>query len=182
MDYENKTLHGSEYELKNSYENFEMAAYTVICFFVPLLLGHPQIVVGIAVNAILILAALNIRGYRLLPVIISPALGALSQGLLFGPFTIYLLYLVPFIWIGNAILVYAFKELKVAKKKNYFVTLLIGAIAKSLFLFLAAFVLYSFGLIPAIFLTAMGILQFTTAIGGGIAAYGAHSLKKRLIS
>jgi hypothetical protein len=181
MEYLDKVANLQDYLLKDSYQYFEMVVYTTISFFLPLILGHPQLLVGVAVNSLLVIAALNLKGWKLLPVIIAPALGALSRGILFGPFTIYLVYMVPFIWVGNAILVFSFKLMKLKMKKGYLLTLFTGSIAKSLFLFGIAYLLYSLGLIPVIFLTAMGILQLVTAILGGLAAYGVHIAKKRLM-
>ena len=157
-----------------------MILYTAVCFFLPLFIGHPQAFVGIIVNAMLIASALNIKGAKLLPVIIAPSLGALSRGILFGPFTIFLVYMIPFIWIGNTILVFSFKWLKLRLKKNYWLTLVIGSLLKSGFLFLSAYVLFLLGIIPVIFLTAMGTMQLITALAGGAAAFGFQCTKKRL--
>lgn len=179
MKYLYKLASLQDYVLTNSYQYFEMIVYTAVCFFLPLFMGHPQIFVGIIVNTMLIASALNIKGYRLLPVIIAPSLGALSRGVLFGPFTIFLVYMIPFIWIGNAILVFSFKWLKLKLKKNYWLTLIIGSLLKSGFLFLIAYILYSLNILPVIFLTAMGLVQLATAVGGGIAAYGFQKAKKR---
>lgn len=144
------------------------------------MIGHPQLVVGIVVNALLITSALNIKGYKLLPVIIAPTLGAFSRGILFGPFTIFLLYLIPFIWIGNAILIAAFKALNLNKKLNYWITLTIGSAIKSLFLFSIAYLLFKLNIIPVIFLTSMGLFQFYTAIAGGILAFGFQKVKRKI--
>ena len=160
-------------EFANAYQNLfvneyrHTLVYTLIAFFLPFLLGHPQWIVGIVVNAMLILGATNVKGVKLLPIIVAPALGALTRGLIFGPFTIYLVYMIPFIWVGNAILVYTFKKLA------YVPAAAVGAVAKSLFLFLAAFTLFKLGIIPVVFVTAMGIIQLATAIGGSVLAYGA---------
>ena len=180
MQYLYKLSNLQEYALSHVTENIEMVVYTAVSFFLPIVIGHPQIVIGILVNAMLITAALNLKGYKLLPVILAPALGALSAGLLFGKFTVFLLYLIPFIWVGNAILVFSFKWLKLRLKKNYLLTLVLGSGAKSLFLFGSAFLLFKLGIIPVVFLTAMGIMQLTTALGGGVAAYGFQAAKKRL--
>jgi len=179
--YMSKVSNLQDYALSNVLENAELVIYSVICFFVPLLMGHPQIAVGVIVNAALITAALNLKGYKLLPVILLPSLGVLSRGLIFGPYSIFLVYMIPFIWVGNAILVFSFKYFKLMHKKNYWVTLAIGTLLKSGFLFVSALVLYKLGVLPVIFLTAMGVLQVGTAIGGGIVAYGIHYGKKSLI-
>ena len=175
-----KLVNLQDYFLANTHQYFEMVVYSIFSFLVPFFIGHPQIAVGIIVNAMLVVSALNLKGCRLLPVIILPSIAMLSRGLLFGPFTIYLLYLIPFIWIGNSIIVFSFKFFKLKLKKNYWLTLIIGAVLKSGFLFLAAFALYSLGIIPVAFLAAMGIMQLITAILGGTAAYAVHTAKKHL--
>ena len=171
-----------DYKLSYKTEIFEIIIYTIVSFFLPLMVGHPQIVVGVLVNALLITSALNVKGYKLLPVIIAPALGALSRGVLFGPFTVFLLYMIPFIWVGNAILVYTFKALNLNKKTNYWITLLIGSVVKAAFLFGIAFVLVKFGVLPVLFLTTMGVFQLYTAILGGIVAFGFQKAKKKISS
>ena len=180
MQYLYKLANLQEYAINNIHQYFEMVLYTAVCFFLPLFVGHPQIFVGIMFNTLIIASALNIKGSKLLPVIIAPSLGALSRGILFGPFTIYLVYMIPFIWIGNTILVFSFKWLKLRLKKNYWLTLVIGSILKSGFLFLAAFILYSLNILPVIFLTAMGVMQLITAFTGGIAAFGFQAVKRKL--
>ncbi|MBD3313327.1 hypothetical protein GF345_02705 [Candidatus Woesearchaeota archaeon] len=180
MSYTHKLAELQDYSLGNMHQYFEMTLYTALCFMLPIILSHPQIVVGIAVNAMLVLAALNLKGYKLLPVIIAPSLGALSGALLFGPFTRFLLYLAPFIWIGNAILVFSFKLFSLRLKQNYWLTLAIGSALKSGFLFLAALSLYLLGIIPIIFLTAMGVMQLATALGGGAGAYAFQYAKIKL--
>ena len=171
-----------DYALGYVYENIEMVIYSALCFFVSFFIGHPQIFVGITVNALLITAALNLKNYKLLPVILLPSLGVLSRGIVFGPFSKFLLYMIPFIWFGNTLLVFSFKYFNLKKKYNYAYTLVIGALLKGAFLFLSAFVLYKLSVLPVIFLTAMGFMQIVTAVSGGIVAYGIHHTKKVLIS
>ncbi|MFC1752383.1 hypothetical protein ACFL96_03200 [Thermoproteota archaeon] len=180
MKYEFKLANLQEYALSNVHQYAEMTLYTVVCFLIPIILSHPQYVVGITVNCLLVLAALNLKGYKLLPVIIAPSLGALSGAMLFGPFTKYLLYLAPFIWIGNAILIFSLKLFKLKMKKNYWLALVLGTAFKSGFLFLSALLLYTLGIIPVVFLTAMGILQAVTALCGGSAAYGFQYAKIKM--
>lgn len=182
MMHLNKLLNLQIYKFDDKQRFTEMIFYSVICFFLPLFIGHPQIVVGITVNVLLIMSALNMQNYKLLPVIILPSLGALSRGILFGPFTVYLVYIIPFIWLGNFILVYMFKSLYLHRKINYFITLFSAAFLKALFLFSAAFVLYKLNVIPAVFLIAMGIMQFITAFSAGFFAFGLSKVQKRVFS
>ena len=161
-----------EYNYSNKFQNIETLVLSLAAFFIPLFLGHQQLLVGSVVNAFLIVGALHLKGYRILPVIIIPSLGAVAAGLLFGPLSKFLLLMVPFIWIGNALLVLSINKFN----KNYWFKLIIGTGIKSLFLFTAAFILYSLGALPVIFLTAMGILQVTTALVGGVIAFGYEKL------
>lgn len=168
------------YKLWLKQENIEMIAYTTISFLVPFLIGHPQQIVGVIVNAMLVLSALNLKGTKLLPVIIAPSLGVLARGIIFGPYTIFLTIMIPFIWLGNFILVYAIQKLHVHKKINKWTTLATGALAKTTFLFTTAFLLVNIGALPALFLTTMGIFQLYTAITGGIIAIGIQTIRKKI--
>jgi hypothetical protein len=117
----------------------------------------------------------------LLPVIILPSIGAYLAGMIFGEGSA-LLYLIPFIWVGNAILVFGMKELVLARGKNRLLALGAASVAKAAFLFLSASALFSFGIVPAAFLTAMGVFQLATAATGGAAALVLQEGKKRLLA
>ncbi len=163
------------YIARYSYETLRLYAYLLIGFLVPFTLGHPQELVGIIVNATLILGAIEIGPvWRVAPLLFAPSLGVLARGLIFGPFTPFLIIMLPFIWTGNAILVFGFRELYRKRRINYGITLGISALVKSGFLFLSAFVLVSASILPVLFLTAMGITQLFTALTGGVLAFGLH--------
>ncbi len=180
MDNKYAYLNKNDYNIGFIQENIEMVIYSIVCFFVPLFIGHPQLFVGVIVNSSLILAALNLRNYKLLPIILLPSIGVLSRGIIFGPFTVFLLYMLPFIWIGNSLLVYVFKLLNLERKINKWITLLAGSFIKALFLFGVAYLLVNLGIIPNIFLKTMGLFQFYTAIAGGFVAFGLQGIKKRI--
>ncbi len=169
-----------EYELSRIREFAETSVYAVIAFTLPLFLGKEQLIVGSVVNALLFLAALNIRGIKTLPIIMFPSLGAFSAGLIFGPMSTALLYMIPFIWIGNSIIVFGTKYLNLKKKLNYAASVVSVATAKSVFLFATAFILFSFNAVPQAFLTSMGILQLVTALSGGALAYLIQYAKRKI--
>ncbi len=175
-------LNIQDYKLSLRAEYFELTLYSLICFFVPFFIGNPQLVVGIIVNASLVLSALNLKSKMLFPSIMLPSLAVLSRGIIFGHFTYFLIFMIPFIWIGNAILVYCFKKLRLENKKNMMFVIVFGATIKSIFIFSAAFALYKFNLVPSIFLMTMGLFQFYTAVAGGIFATGIHNAKKYLMN
>ena len=90
--------------------------FSALCFAVPFLIGHPQLFVGSVVNAALVFAALHFKKYQILPIIILPSLAVATRGLVFGPFTIFLVYLIPFIWLGNMALVWGIKYFSFQRK------------------------------------------------------------------
>jgi len=183
MMYGRKTLNLVRHELSESMALWHTLAYSLLGFFVPFLMGHPQWLVGITVNAALILTALSLKDHKVLPVVLLPSIAVLFRGMIFGPFTIFIAYLVPFIWLGNGALVVMFKWLNVKLRLNYFATLVLSAGVKAGLLFGATFILYKAGLVPAILLPAMGAMQFATAIGGGLVAWGAiKAFKKPLFA
>lgn len=174
------TLNLQEYYLNYNQEILELFIYSGTCFLLPFFFGHSQLITGILVNALLILSALNLKGCKLLPIIILPSVGALSAGLLFSGFTWYLVYFIPFIWIGNSILVFSFKYFKLNEKLNYFATLFIGGSLKSAFLFSIAYFLVNLKIVPIIFLTVMGTTQLITSLSGGVVAYLVQKFKKNV--
>lgn len=171
-------LNKREYEFSHLQENVEMGVYAALSFFVPFFLSHPQMFVGTIVNAALVMAAFNLRGKKLLPVIMLPSIGVLSAGVLFGQFTSALLYMIPMIWLGNAILVFGIKEFVLHRKMHKLAGLGLGAIAKTVFLFMGAYAMINFGLLPAAMLAAMGMMQLQTAVLGGVFAISVQHLKK----
>ncbi|MGV8176422.1 MAG: hypothetical protein ACP5NX_01320 [Candidatus Bilamarchaeaceae archaeon] len=178
MDQENRFeyLHKEEKSGIHISENAKITLFTTLAFAVPFVFPEPQLLTGIVVNALLVLSALNVRnGKKLLPIVMLPSIAAAMRGALFGPFAIALVYMIPFIWAGNWILVSAVRVLR----ENYAKSILVGAFAKSAFLFLCAFALSSFGLVPSAFLFAMGALQLVTAGCGGILAKGVQAYVMR---
>lgn len=139
-------------------------------FCAPLLFSSPQWLIGSIVNAILFISAEKLDFKRQLPIIILPSIGAWTHGVIFGPSTIFLLYFIPFIWLGNAILV-RFMSLDKIKQWPFFSRVVVASILKSSVLFLVAYIYIGSQLVPKIFLTSMGAIQFITALVGGVIAY-----------
>lgn len=141
---------------------------TIVSFLVPFSLAQPQILVGTIVNAAIIAAAIYLPINLSLPVIFLPSLAVLSRGLIFGPFTKFLVIFLPAIWLSNWLLYLIFKKTYLEKKLPYLLSLSISAGIKTLFLFSFALTLFNLKVIPALFLKTMGITQLITAIFGGI--------------
>ena len=163
------------YVVGYAHETVRLYAYLLVGFLVPFTLGHPQELVGIVVNATLILGALELSSYRqITPLLFAPSIGVLARGLIFGPFTPFLAIMLPFIWIGNALLVWGIHEFNKKREINYGITLGAFSVAKSGFLFSIAFLFVSLAILPPPFLAAMGMTQLITAVAGGMLAFGLH--------
>ena len=167
--------------------NLVFASVSILSFFAPFAFGHPQWLVGTIVNACLFLGAVYLPKKYYIPLAVLPSLGVLARGLVFGPFTYFLVYFLPFIWLGNLILILVFKKIYEFKLKrdptssnlkNVFSKLLevgsligLPALAKFLFLFLIANIYFKFSIVPMLFVQAMGFNQLATALAGGLVAF-----------
>lgn len=141
-----------------------------ILFTTPIFLQN-QLIVGVIVNALLIRCALKHTTKKLLLVALIPSFGALTSGVLLGTNTSFLALMIPFVWIGNLSIALVTKKLFIEKKMNYFIATISGAIIKTILLFVSAFILLQFSLVPTAFLTVFGINQLLTAIGGAIIVF-----------
>ena len=117
--------------LTNSAANLVFISLSFLSFIVPFSLGHPQWLVGTIINASLFLAAIFLPKKFFTPLIILPSLGVLGRGIIFGPFTSFLIYFLPFIWLGNLILILVFKMLyKKSSNFKYFLSVFCAAAVK----------------------------------------------------
>ena len=138
----------------NSIALTQFIALLLIVFLAPFI-GN-QFITGTIVNAVLILSFFLLGYNSALLLCFLPSAISLSLG--FMPVAIML----PFIIIGNVILVSAFKLIK-----NYWIALFSGGIAKASLLFLTASIFVS----NPVVLSMMSWPQLLTAISGGLLAY-----------
>ncbi len=143
-------------------KSFIFSLYILSTIIVTLLLNHQQIIVGTIVNSLLFFTALNIDKKYHWPVAIFPSIVAVFQGLLFGKLTIFLIYFLPFIWIGNYILMLTVQKFSQQKILKF----VFASVFKFLFLFLIANFYVNFKIVPKMFLQVMGVFQLITAILG----------------
>ncbi|PIQ72515.1 hypothetical protein COY13_00400 [Candidatus Roizmanbacteria bacterium CG_4_10_14_0_2_um_filter_36_35] len=166
----------------------------VLAFTIPLFISGPQLLTGSLVNCFLFLTAVYSSKKIQTSVVVFPSIAALLNGLLFGKFTPFLAYFIPFIWMGNFLLVRTFSvTLRQAQSdKDIMVSptnhdhdsgqarmtkgIIISSFLKSLFLFIFAFIFFKLSIVPQIFLTAMGVFQFITAILGGLIFLGINKI------
>jgi len=138
----------------NSIALTQFIALLLIAFLAPFI-GN-QFITGTIVNAVLILSFF-LLGYKS-AILLCFLPSAISFSLGFMPVAIML----PFIIIGNVILVSAFKLIK-----NYWIALFSGSIVKASLLFLTASIFVS----NPVVLSMMSWPQLLTAISGGLLAY-----------
>ena len=142
---------------------------SILSFFVPFALGHPQWLVGTIVNACLFLGAIYLPKRYFIPLAILPSLGILVRGLVFGPFTLFLVYFLPFIWLGNLVLILLAKQMFL--RFGFILSAISASIIKFLFLFLIANIYFKISIVPAVFLQTMGSNQLATALAGALISW-----------
>lgn len=140
-----------------------------LAFLIPALFSAPQWATGTVINALLFSATFHMSKKELVPVYVLPSLGAVTHGVLFGPQTVFLYYFLPFIWASNYVLVNVFCMIKT---KNFPLRVSLSALCKFALLAVAAQVYFRGGIVPVMFVTSMGAIQFITALAGGVLAYG----------
>jgi hypothetical protein len=174
-----QTLNFRILEFTKYREFIEVILLSFLSFAIPLYLGHPQILVGVIVNALIIRTALTIKGWKILPTVLLPSIGALARGILFGPFTVFLVYFIPFIWLGNLSIAYFSKLLS---KKNSIITVFVSSFIKTSIIFIPVLVLVKLSVVPNLFLKSMGLVQLITAVVGSGVAFGITKVEKRFSS
>ncbi len=144
-----------------------LTLYTIylFAFLIPLVVGHPQLLVGSAINFLIIFSTLRYGFKRSIPVLVTPSLVATGTGLLFGGATIFLVYLLPFIILSNI-----FLSFTISKQSNIW-GIFLGIVFKVIFLYTATSILVNTVGLPSIFLTSMGLIQIYTALIGGSIAF-----------
>ena len=142
------------------------ALFLGIAIIVPSFI-HSQWITGPIVNAMLILATVIIGPTEAILLGLMPSAIALSTGLL----PIALAPMVPFIMIGNAVLVVLFHYLR---GQNFALSLGLSALLKFAFLHLSVVFIMS-ALLQNEIVSKLAIMmswpQFVTAVAGGIIVY-----------
>jgi hypothetical protein len=135
---------------------------------------HSQWITGPIVNAVLIIAAVCVGPMEAVVLGLIPSTVALSSGLLPLP----LAPMLPFIMIGNAVLIVSFQYLAF---KNYPVRILVAAFLKFAFLNFSLVILTR-GLLESNLIAKVAVMmswpQFVTAVIGGVIAYPFFKSKK----
>ena len=145
--------------------------------------GNSQLIVGSIVNTVLVITALNIKGWtKILFIVTMPSISTILSGYVFKSASVYMVWMIPAIWVGNFALVYAFKYIILEKKKNYFLATIIGIICKVTIIFGFFMILKAFNIFPEKIILnlqkAMSIIQLITATIGCIVSYGIYKIEQ----
>lgn len=144
---------------------------------------NSQIIVGSIVNTALIITAINLKGWKkILGVVTMPSISTMLSGYVFKSASVYMVYMIPAIWIGNFVLVYAYKLIMLSKEKNYFLAGIAGIVTKVLVIGAGFMLLKTFNIFPEKMVTtlqtAMTTTQLITASIGMFIAFGIYKLEK----
>ena len=145
---------------------------------------NSQLIVGTIVNAALVVSAINLKGWaKILGVVTMPSISTILSGYVFGTASVYMVYMIPAIWIGNFALIYSYKFLMLGKNKHYFLAGIVGIIVKVAIIFALFNLINLFGVFPEKLVenlrNAMGMTQLITATLGIIVAFVIYKLEKR---
>ena len=147
---------------------------------------NSQIIVGSIVNSALIISAINIKGWKkIIGIVTMPSISTILSGYVFKSASVYMVYMIPAIWFGNFVLIYAYKFIMLGKKQNYFLAGIVGVIAKVLVIFGAFEILNAFQIFPSKLVAnlqnAMGITQLITATIGMLIVFIVYQVEKKKI-
>lgn len=150
------------------------------------IVANSQIIVGTIVNISLIITAINVKGWkRIIGIITLPSISSILGGYVFKTASVYMVYMIPFIWLGNFSIIYLYKLLLLNKNYNYFLTGAISIFIKVSIIFLGFNILNSFGIFPDKLIknlqNAMGVMQVITAITAMFITYIVYRGNKKKI-
>ncbi len=140
-----------------------------------------QLIIGTIVNATLFACALKIKDFKkIVALSVLPSISSMTTGILFSGLTLYSKVMLPFIWIGNLVLILGVKYLI---KKNQFIPSAIVSILAKVGIIYGGFRLMSYLLkfpnkINTMFSTTFGIMQLYTASLGLILVLTIMFVKK----
>lgn len=145
---------------------------------------NSQLIVGTIVNAALVVSAINLKVWaKILGVVTMPSISTILSGYVFGTASVYMVYMIPAIWIGNFALIYSYKFLMLGKNKHYFLAGIVGIIVKVAIIFALFNLINLFGVFPEKLVenlrNAMGMTQLITATLGIIVAFVIYKLEKK---
>lgn len=194
-------LSQTAYDFSKKEDTIQTILLALLLFLVPTFLGkilsgvfgaqsvvatNSQLIIGSIVNSALVISALNLKGWKKIVLVTTmPSISTIVSGYIFGPVSIPMLYMMPAIWLGNFALIFSFKFLMLKKKQYYWLSAIVGIIAKVLIIFGLFSLIKLFGVFPQKAIPtlqkSMSIIQLITATIGcviGFTIYKLEGIKK----
>ena len=133
----------------------------------------------------LIMAAINLKGWwKIIGVVTMPSIATILGGYVFGTSSVFMVYMIPAIWIGNFALIYAYKFLMIGKNKHYSPAGIVGIIEKVAIIFALFNLINLFNIFPekmvTMLQTSMGLTQLITASAGVVLTSIIYFVEKKL--
>ena len=147
--------------------------------------NNSQLIVGSIVNTVLVISALNLKGWtKTLFVVTMPSISTILSGYVFKSASVYMVWMIPAIWLGNFALILAFKYIMLFKGKSYFLSSIIGIVCKVAIIFGFFMILKAFNIFPEKLVgtlqKAMSITQLITASIGCLIAFVVYKAEKKV--
>lgn len=139
---------------------------------------NSQLIVGSIVNTALIIAGINMKGWkRILLIATLPSISAIGSGYIFGNLTKVTMYMLPGIWLGNFSIMMIIKYLYANKNINYIISAIVAIVVKVAIIFgvlniwMAISKLPSVGPVANTLRNTMGLTQVITATIGATISF-----------
>lgn len=144
--------------------------------------NNSQIIVGTVVNTILVISALNLKGWnKTFFVVTMPSISTIMSGYVFKTASIYMVWMIPAIWLGNFVLILSFKYIMIKRNSSYFIAAIIGIIGKVAIIFGIFMLLKVLNIFPVKMISnlqkAMSLIQLITATLGSLFAFVIYKLE-----
>ena len=145
---------------------------------------NSQLIVGSIVNSALVISAINLKGWKkILLVVTMPSISTIASGYIFGPISMPMVYMMPAIWLGNFALIFSFKLIMLKMKKNYWISAIVGIMAKVLIIYGLFCLIKLFGVFPQKAIPtlqkSMSLIQLITATIGCTIGFVIYKLEGR---
>ena len=147
---------------------------------------NSQLIVGTIVNTALIMSALNLKGWKkILGIVTMPSISTMLSGYVFSSASPLMAYMIPGIWVGNFVLIYAYKAILLSKEKHYLLASVVGVAAKVAIIGAFFMALNTFCVFPekmvANLQKAMTVTQLVTATAGALISYSIYAVQKKTL-
>ena len=190
-------LSQTAYDFSKKEDTIQTILLALLVFLVPTFLGkilsgvfgaqsvvatNSQLIIGSIVNSALVISALNLKGWKKIVLVTTmPSISTIVSGYIFGPVSIPMLYMMPAIWLGNFALIFSFKFLMLKKKQYYWLSAIVGIIAKVLIIFGLFSLIKLFGVFPQKAIPtlqkSMSVIQLLTATIGCVIGFTIYKLE-----